>query len=289
MSLAAARPRFRAGQPVGAAPWRPLPATAAALALLLLVAAGCNNARKAPAPPAAPAGQPSTHRTISRADTLGGPEAAAAQIIIQYRGCEGAGPGVTRTRDEAEDLALRLASSATAPGGDFTELARRWSDDPAAARTGGYVGIIRHGDADIGFESELFHLRPGEVSGAFETDYGWVVIKRLPVIRVHAHHILIAWRGAELATSAVTRTKEQARALAVEVHLEAIAPHANLCQLARRFSDDPGTAAVCGDLGVLSPGSLPPPLDEALFRLRPGQVSEVLETPYGFHILWREP
>ncbi|MHB8079124.1 MAG: peptidylprolyl isomerase [Candidatus Krumholzibacteriia bacterium] len=295
---------IRRDRSAGAAPRRPLPAAVTALALLLVVTAGCGGERKTATPPAAPAGSAASagparsagsaaraaaREETARSDTLGGREAAAAQILIKYRGCLGAGPGVTRTRDEAEDLARRLAFLATEPGGDFAELARRWSDDPAAARTGGYLGVVAHGDLDIGFETILFGLRPGEVGDVLETDNGWHVIKRLPVRRVHAHHILIAWRGAELATSAVTRTQAQAQALAAEVRLQAVAPRADLCRLARRFSDDAGNATECGDLGVLSPGSLPPPLDEALFRLRPGQVSDVLESPYGFHILWREP
>ena len=291
MNLPTAPAPFRRLRPARPAPSRPVPAAAALLAVLLLLAAGCGGERKTPAPPAAapsgtaPAGAPA----IARFDTLGGREAAAAHILIQYRGCLGAGPGVIRTRDEAEDLARRAAFLATEPGGDFAELARRWSDDPAAARTSGYLGIVRHGQLDLGVENLLFRLRPGEVGGVVETEYGWHVIRRLPVVRVRAHHILIAWRGADLATPAAVRTKEQARALVVEVRLQAIAPRADLCRLARRFSDDASNAAGCGDLGVLAPGALPPALDEALFRLRPGQVSEVLESPYGFHLLWREP
>lgn len=269
---------------------RPFPAAAALLPLLLLLlAAGCGGGRKAPAPPATPAAAPAGDPAPARYDTVGGREAALSHILIQYRGCLGAGPAVTRTRIEAEDLALRMAYLATEPGGDFAELARRWSDDPAAARTGGYLGIARRGELDINIEVVLYHLHPGEVGTVVETDYGWHVIKRLPVLRYHAHHILIAWRGADLATTAVSRTKDQARALAQELRLQAIEPGADLCRLARRFSDDAENGSECGDLGVLSPGALPPPLDEELFRLRPGKVSEVLESPYGFHLLWREP
>lgn len=220
------------------------------------------------------------------ADSL---EAAAAHVLVAYRGCRDAPDTLSRTREQAEDRARRVAVLARQPGADFADLARRYSDDPRAARTGGYLGIVRRGDFTLPFEVALFSLPVGEVGQIVETEYGWHVIQRLPVRRVRAHHILIAWRGAERATEAVSRTREQAQALAAEVRLRAAAPGADLCTLARQFSDDAFNSAGCGDLGVIVPGRLPPEFEAKLFRLRPGQVSPVIETPFGFHIVWREP
>ncbi len=221
-------------------------------------------------------------------DTTGGVEAAASHILVWYRGCTGAPDTVTRTRVEAEERARRIAVLAREPGADFAALARRYSDDPAAGRTGGYLGIVGHRELTLPFEVVLFRLREGMVSQVVETDYGWHVIKREPVLRARAHHILVAWQGATSATEAVTRTKEQARSLAEEVRLRAAAPGADLCALARRFSDDAGNSADCGDLGVVVPGWLPRDFEEELFRLRPGRISPVVETAFGFHVVWRD-
>jgi len=60
---------------------------------------------------------------------------------------------------------------------------------------------------------------------------------------------------------------------------------ADFATLARRFSDDPGSAQDGGDLGWFRRGRMVAQFEAAAFRLRPGQVSEVVETPFGFHII----
>lgn len=52
-------------------------------------------------------------------------------------------------------------------------------------------------------------------------------------------------------------------------------------------SEDPATAEASGLLGLVTRGELPDPLDRAAFQLEPGQVSSVVESPRGFHILYR--
>jgi peptidyl-prolyl cis-trans isomerase SurA len=55
--------------------------------------------------------------------------------------------------------------------------------------------------------------------------------------------------------------------------------------LARRFSDDPASAPDGGDLGWFRRGRMVAQFEAAAFRLRPGQVSDVVETSFGFHII----
>lgn len=55
--------------------------------------------------------------------------------------------------------------------------------------------------------------------------------------------------------------------------------------LARRFSDDPASAQDGGDLGWFRRGRMVAQFEAAAFRLRPGQVSDIVETPFGFHII----
>ena len=54
---------------------------------------------------------------------------------------------------------------------------------------------------------------------------------------------------------------------------------------ARAHSEDPGSASLGGDLGCFSPGTLVPEFEEAAFELKPGQISEPVLTPYGYHLI----
>ncbi len=55
--------------------------------------------------------------------------------------------------------------------------------------------------------------------------------------------------------------------------------------LARRYSEDPGTAVNGGDLGCFKSGQLVPEFEEAARLLKPGQISEPVLTPYGYHLI----
>jgi len=216
-------------------------------------------------------------------------EAAISHILVMHRGTPECPPGIERSREEAEERAHRIALLAQERGADFAELARRYSDDPLAQVNGGYLGIFPKSRLTPEFQVAVFAAPVGGVTQVLETEHGFHVVKREPVRRVHAHHILIAWSGAQRATTAVTRTQAQARALVEEVRLKAAQPGADLCELARQFSDDFQNGAACGDLGWIEPGTLPATIDAVLFRLAAGQVSDVLETAYGYHVFWREP
>jgi peptidyl-prolyl cis-trans isomerase SurA len=67
--------------------------------------------------------------------------------------------------------------------------------------------------------------------------------------------------------------------------LVALRQDADFATLARRFSDDPGSREDGGDLGWFRRGRMVPEFEAAAFRLRPGQISEVVESPFGFHII----
>jgi len=60
---------------------------------------------------------------------------------------------------------------------------------------------------------------------------------------------------------------------------------ASFADLAKKHSDDPGSATAGGDLGLVSKGMMVKPFEEALFSLSSGQTSEIVRSEFGYHII----
>jgi peptidyl-prolyl cis-trans isomerase SurA len=216
-------------------------------------------------------------------------EAAASHILIMYTGSREAGPQITRSRSEADDAARRVHLLLRTDRASFEELARKYSDDEHTRDRDGYIGIFQRGEMTLAFDRAVFGLEVGQISGVLETEYGFHVIRREPVRWYHIHHLLIAWHDARKNASHATRSHQQAKQLAEKIRQQAVQNKTDFCQLARKYSDDPGNRAACGDLGWIEPGTLSPDIEAVIFKLQPGAVSEVVESPYGFHVFWRQP
>jgi peptidyl-prolyl cis-trans isomerase C len=97
--------------------------------------------------------------------------------------------------------------------------------------------------------------------------------------RVRASHILI--RTEE---NADAKAKEAAKAKATDV-LKQVKSGKDFAELAKQHSQDPGSAVQGGDLGFFQQGQMVGAFERAAFALKPGEVSEIVETPFGFHII----
>jgi protein-disulfide isomerase len=102
-----------------------------------------------------------------------------------------------------------------------------------------------------------------------------------------AKHILVQYKGARGVPPRVTRNKDEARALADKLLSQLTQPKADFAQLARDKSDCPSREQG-GELGRFTRGDLVPEFEAALFALRKGEMSSVVESPFGFHIIVRE-
>lgn len=100
-----------------------------------------------------------------------------------------------------------------------------------------------------------------------------------PGVRVRARHILLSFP--EGATDA---QRDSVFALAEELRERAAAGE-DFSELAREYSDDQGTAQQGGDLGWFERGAMVEPFENAAFALEVGEVSEVVESPFGLHII----
>jgi hypothetical protein len=94
-----------------------------------------------------------------------------------------------------------------------------------------------------------------------------------------ASHILYLTRGKPDSAKATAKRKAEA--------LRSKATSTNFAELAKKNSEDPGSAPRGGALGVFHKGSMVPTFEQALLALKPGQISPVIETEFGYHIIRR--
>jgi peptidyl-prolyl cis-trans isomerase D len=95
-----------------------------------------------------------------------------------------------------------------------------------------------------------------------------------------ASHILIA-----LDAGASAEDKQKARLRAEELAKQLKQKPERFTEVAKEQSQDPGSAANGGDLGYFGRGTMPKPFEDAVFAMKPGEVSAPVETQYGFHII----
>ncbi|MDO8836240.1 MAG: peptidylprolyl isomerase [Vicinamibacterales bacterium] len=96
---------------------------------------------------------------------------------------------------------------------------------------------------------------------------------------VHASHILIRL---EENADAAARTKARGQIEGIQAQVK---KGANFAELARQHSQDPGSAPKGGDLGFFGRGQMVPAFEEAAFATKIGQVSGIVETPFGYHLI----
>lgn len=101
--------------------------------------------------------------------------------------------------------------------------------------------------------------------------------------KVQASHILVSWKGAMRSTQ--TRTKEEAKKRIDEV-IAKLKKGDDFAKLAAEYGED-GTKMRGGDLGPFSKADMVKPFADAAFGLKVGEVSGVVVTDFGFHVIKR--
>lgn len=172
--------------------------------------------------------------------------------------------------DEALDVYKLLYT-----GGDFSILAQEFSEDENSKYKGGMLGKIKKGETMEEFEGIVFKLKPGTISQPFPTRLGYHIVE---VLNKGADWVLLRQILIKVkVTKADTLSTENFSNKLGEL----IGQGADFDSLAQIYSDDPNI-----DLGEFYINQLSPPMDEIVKNLEPGQLSEPLLTPYGFHQIY---
>jgi len=208
---------------------------------------------------------------------------------------------VNRLQQRAEELLAKLRA-----GADFAGMAASSSDGPQALE-GGVLGVRPvEGWPDL-FINAAQGLKVGQVSGIIRSGQGFHILKVLTlgeeqqaarrpaapdmsatpqsqaapgqgpmiVTQTHARHILVR-------TNQITSDEQAEQRIR---HLrDRVLSGESFQDLARRHSDD-ATAPQGGDLGWLSPGETVPAFEQAMNGLQPGEVSEPIKSPFGWHLI----
>lgn len=98
-------------------------------------------------------------------------------------------------------------------------------------------------------------------------------------------HILIGYKGAM--RSSATRTKDEALKLATELAAEAKKDTSKFADLAKKHSEGP-SGPRGGDLGAWPKGRMVPAFDQAVEKMKIGEVSDPVESPFGYHVIIRK-
>lgn len=194
---------------------------------------------------------------------------------------------IGRTPDERIANRNRLDSIRTAilNGADFGDMAVKFSSDRAAKRNKGNMGFISAGNLPYPFEQMAFATPVGQISPVFEdAPYGWHIIKveaEQPAAgKVRARHILKLTRG--------LKPEEQAAKKAeIDSIYNLLKNGESFEKLATALSDDPGSARQGGMLPWFGPGQMVKPFEKAAFAAKDGEITEPVQTEYGWHIIQR--
>lgn len=168
-------------------------------------------------------------------------------------------------------------------GASFSELAVSRSASENALE-GGDMGWRKGAQLPPPFDELIPKLSPGQVTPPVRTPGGFIIVKLLEKRggdhqlrdEVHVRHILI--KPSEI------RTDADAQKLAERLYAR-IAAGEDFSELARSFSEDPGSARNGGDLDWIDPSILVPEFQEVMKSTPSGQLSKPFKTGYGWHVL----
>ena len=136
------------------------------------------------------------------------------------------------------------------------------------------------------FADILYNLPVGELYGPYEDAGAYKysrMLSKIPNGEARASHILIAYQGSLPGNSAITRTKEEAKAKAESV-LAQVKAGGDFTTLAQTNSDDSSNASNGGDLDFFSRGMMVPAFNDYVFSAKVGDIG-LVETNFGFHIV----
>lgn len=173
-------------------------------------------------------------------------------------------------------------------GGDFGKLAIAYSADPQALK-GGNMGWSRLQELPVVFAEQLKNAKKGDIAGPIRSGVGYHILRvndvsggsqPISVTEVKARHILIK--------SSPIMDDAQARQKLTKIAQEIRSGKVSFEDAAKENSEDPGSALKGGELGWNMPDVYDPAFRDALMRLNKGELSQPVQSNFGWHLIQLE-
>lgn len=265
------------------------------LTLLALVAAfivGCGqkSEEKAEEKAGQATGQAQSEKVDDESDQLFAQDGdySGRHILISYQGARNAKPEITRTKEEAMELAKEILAQVQAAPDTFAQVAQEKSEGPSAPR-GGSLGVWKKGQMVPEFDQAVGVLEEGGISEApVETAFGYHIIKREPIKSEKyfgGRAFVIPYKGAAQVPPTITREKAEAEQLAAEIGEKLNKD--NFEEIAAQYAELGPSPMPLPSFSENDP-QMPPQFLESLKNIKYGEVAGPIELPIGFAFLQRQ-
>ena len=175
----------------------------------------------------------------------------------------------------------------------FEAVAREISTDPGVNENGGELGWITPFRYVYPLEKAVYNTAIGEVSAPFRTQYGWHIVlveEEREHEEVKARHIMkMVPRANEADPEQIKQYDSIAASKRAEIDsIRRILTSENFEEIAKAESDDRGSSMRGGELGWFGKGMMVKPFEDACFSMKDGEISQPIQTAYGWHIIQKE-
>ena len=217
---------------------------------------------------------------VPKTNQIASEEVSLEMLVVTYRGARTSKQNIFYDKVGAEKVAKKLTDLARGKDSVFSDLINQFSDLTEQKK----LPLLSSKDPNLPeFLKTAFKLKVGQISDPIDSVFGYLIFRRVNTEVVTASHILITYEGA--LRSSEKRQKRDAKKLAEKI-LNDIRNGTDFSYLARQYSDGP-SGPKGGKLGRFARGQMVPEFEKVVFKLKPGLVSDVVETPFGYHIIKR--
>lgn len=184
---------------------------------------------------------------------------------------------------QAAEEQLAIVQKLLEDGGEFAEVAAGYSDGQNALE-GGELGWRKQGELPSLFANVVPTLAEGEVSDVLRSGSGFHLVRVAEKKSEQTHLVKQTLASHILIKTNEVVTDEEAESRLLQLR-ERLVNGESFTELARAHSEDTGSAIEGGSLGWTSPGVMVPEFEEKMNALAEGELSDVFQSRFGWHLI----